>query len=133
MLRRSGGSDDAGDEMTSPSSSIVPAVGARKPAIIRRVVVLAHPGGPRRESNSPGARARSNASTAVTGPNRRLTPRRTSLLTAPSAARGRRRPSSPRRPPPQSSRRASSRRGPPQHEVASDDPEAGEHQRDGDH
>ena len=47
MLRFSGGSDDVGVEITSPSISMVPALGARKPAIMRTrtkhrdVIVLA--------------------------------------------------------------------------------------------
>ena len=86
MLRFSGGSEEAGEEMTLPSISIVPSLGARKPAIIRSVVVLPQPDGPRSETNSPCARARLKDATAVTEPKRRLTPVRTSLLTRPSGA-----------------------------------------------
>src|SRR4029450_2017493 len=86
--RGGGGVDKAGEESTRPSISMVPSLGARKPAIILSVVVLPQPEGPRRETNSPGCSSRSKASTAVTPPKRRVTPRRESLLTRPSASAG---------------------------------------------
>ncbi|MCY1308911.1 hypothetical protein D9M70_589540 [compost metagenome] len=52
-----------------PSSRIVPAVGASKPAIIRSTVVLPEPEGPSIEKNSPLAMSMSTWSTAVTLPN----------------------------------------------------------------
>jgi hypothetical protein len=84
-VRFSGGSAADGDETTVPSISIVPAVGRRKPAIMRSVVVLPQPDGPSSETNSPGASARLKSSTAVTAPNRQVTLRRTSRLTRWSA------------------------------------------------
>ena len=44
--------------MSSPSIVIVPAVGCSKPAIMRSVVVLPQPDGPRNETNSPRSAAR---------------------------------------------------------------------------
>ena len=44
--------------MSSPSIVIVPAVGCSKPAIIRSVVVLPQPDGPRNDTNSPFSAAR---------------------------------------------------------------------------
>src|SRR5262245_26973714 len=102
MLRFSGGSDDPGVEMTSPSIAMVPAVGSRKPAIILSVVVVPQPEGPRRDTNSPEPSERWIASTAVTLPKRHVTPARTSLLTRSSGSRG----------------------GPLQQEVAPDEAEA---------
>src|SRR5216683_530494 len=45
-----------------------PASGSWKPAIIRRVVVLPHPEGPRRVSSSPGRTSRLTSRTAYTSP-----------------------------------------------------------------
>ena len=73
MLRFSGGSEEPGEEMMRPSIAMVPSLGARKPAIIRSVVVLPQPDGPRSETNSPGWSVRLKRSTAVTLPKRRLT------------------------------------------------------------
>ena len=55
MPRFSGGTTPAGEDSTRPSISIVPAVGAMKPAIMRRVVVLPQPDGPSSETNSPSS------------------------------------------------------------------------------
>src|SRR5450432_938624 len=41
------------NETSSPSSNILPEVGSSRPAIIRSVVVLPQPDGPRRQKNSP--------------------------------------------------------------------------------
>src|SRR6185369_15786139 len=49
---------------------MVPAVGVSRPAIVRRVVVLPQPEGPRRTMNSPLATARLRASTAIVSPKR---------------------------------------------------------------
>src|SRR3990170_7007871 len=54
--------------MSPPSRTIVPAVGTSKPAIIRSVVVLPQPDGPRKLTNSPRSAARLKSSTATTGP-----------------------------------------------------------------
>src|SRR5687768_13820041 len=53
-----------------PSIATVPAVGRSKPAIMRNVVVLPQPDGPRNETNSPRSAARSKCWTAATSPNR---------------------------------------------------------------
>ena len=53
MWRFSGGSTPSGDEITCPSISIVPVVGAMNPAIMRKVVVLPQPDGPSSDTNSP--------------------------------------------------------------------------------
>src|SRR5689334_10804301 len=112
MRRFSGGSTDSAEEITSPSTSMVPLVGAMKPAIMRRVVVLPQPDGPSSETSSPSSSARLKSSTAVTPPNTRDTWRSTRrLMFAPSRR---------------------SCRGPPEHEVAPEQPEADEDQDDGD-
>src|SRR5712691_6067891 len=58
---------------SSPSSSMAPAVGSSKPAIIMRVVVLPEPLGPRRVRNSPLATSIETSSTAFTRPSYDLT------------------------------------------------------------
>ena len=68
MPRFSGGSDFVGEERTCPSIVMVPALGAMKPAIMRKVVVLPQPEGPSSETNSPSCRSRSMPSTAATSP-----------------------------------------------------------------
>src|SRR5467141_2079574 len=112
MPRFSGGSERPGAEIARPSSSMVPSVGSRKPAIIRSVVVLPQPEGPSSETNSPRARASVARSTAVKAPKRQVTSRRASLLTG---------------------LRAHARARPAQHEVAPDHPKADHHQRHRDH
>src|SRR6476646_9324154 len=52
-----------------PRSSIRPEVGASKPPIIRRVVVLPQPDGPSKLKNSPSRTSRSMWSTATASPN----------------------------------------------------------------
>ena len=59
MLRRSGGTDAAGDDISRSFISIVPSDGSMKPAIIRSVVVLPQPDGPSSDTNSPSCSARS--------------------------------------------------------------------------
>src|SRR6478672_3151520 len=54
--------------MSSPPSVMRPASGCSKPAIIRKVVVLPDPEGPRGVKNSPAATVRSTLSTATTSP-----------------------------------------------------------------
>ncbi len=51
--------------MSTPSTVMVPAVGCSKPAIIRSVVVLPQPDGPRNDTNSPRCALRSKFSTAT--------------------------------------------------------------------
>jgi len=69
-LRRFGGTF-----VTSrPSIVIAPAVGCSKPAIIRRVVVLPQPDGPRNDTNSPFAADRLKSCTAWNSPKRFWTP-----------------------------------------------------------
>src|SRR4026207_2095269 len=135
MLRFSGGSEEPGDETTRPSIAMVPSLGARKPAIMRRVVVLPQPDGPSSETNSPGGGIRLRRSTAVTAPKRRLTSVSTRRITWRSFARGRRGRSggSPAAPtPPWTAPRGGSRAGPSQEEVAADQAEAQQHHRDRD-
>src|SRR5437879_7710813 len=81
MPRFSGGNERPGAEIVRPSSSMVPSLGSRKPAIMRSVVVLPQPDGPSSETNSPRVSASVARSTAVTAPKRQVTSRRTSLLT----------------------------------------------------
>src|SRR5919108_4543467 len=67
----------AGTVVTSfPCSTMLPASGRSKPATIRSVVVLPHPLGPSSEKNSPSAISSDTSSTALTPPNRLLTPTR---------------------------------------------------------
>ena len=82
------GSEEPGDEMVRPSIAMVPSLGSRKPAIMRRVGVLPQPDGPSSETNSPAGRVRLKRSTAVTGPKRRLTSVSTRRLTWRSSAAG---------------------------------------------
>src|SRR3954465_1452093 len=58
--------------MSAPSTVIRPAVGCSNPAIIRSVVVLPQPDGPRKDTNSPRSAARLKSSTAVTPPANRF-------------------------------------------------------------
>ena len=53
---------------SSPPMRITPAVGSMKPEIIRRMVVLPQPDGPRNEKNSPRAIARSKPRTTAFWP-----------------------------------------------------------------
>src|ERR1700761_1729039 len=55
-------------DTSTPASSIVPAVGSSKPAIIRSVVVLPEPEGPSMVKNSPARISRTIPATAVTSP-----------------------------------------------------------------
>src|SRR5437773_4975517 len=71
---------------------MTPPVGSSNPPIIRSVVVLPHPEGPRRLKNSPCSTSKVRSSTAATSPNRLVTlSRRTSMsvtrLLPPAAAR----------------------------------------------
>src|SRR3990172_1608746 len=60
--------------MSWSSSTIVPAVGTSKPAIIRSVVVLPQPDGPRKLTNSPFSAPRLKSSTATVAPKCFCTP-----------------------------------------------------------
>src|SRR3977135_2941876 len=62
--------------MSTPAIAIVPAVGLRMPAIIRSVVVLPAPFGPRKPNSSPRGTSRLMASTAVKLPYRLVSWRR---------------------------------------------------------
>src|SRR5215207_7153323 len=55
--------------MTCPSNLIWPDVGSTRPATMRSVVVLPHPEGPRRVTNSPSAMSALTLSTARVDPN----------------------------------------------------------------
>src|SRR6185437_3480720 len=57
-----------------PPISAVPEVGVSRPRIIRMVVVLPAPLGPRNPVTRPGRTAKLSPSTAVTGPNRLVSP-----------------------------------------------------------
>src|SRR5215216_135520 len=59
--------------MTWPSNLIWPDVGSTRPATMRSVVVLPHPEGPRRVTNSPSAMSALTLSTARVDPNRFVT------------------------------------------------------------
>src|SRR5262249_10441263 len=64
-----------GSRVTSLSPNrIGPPLGSSSPATQRSVVVLPHPDGPSRETNSPSATSRSTPCTAVTPPNTLLSP-----------------------------------------------------------
>src|SRR4029450_1755812 len=65
MFRRSGGTTELGEETVLPPTRIAPASGSRNPAIIRKVVVLPQPEGPRRQT-TPTGRAEQNDELAVT-------------------------------------------------------------------
>src|SRR5262245_66271244 len=60
--------------MSTPASRIAPPEGDSKPAIMRRVVVLPQPLGPRNDTNSPRSTRRSKCSTAVVWANFFWTP-----------------------------------------------------------
>src|SRR6056297_4299927 len=53
-----------------PLIRMSPSEGARNPAIIRMIVVLPQPDGPRMEKNEPGGTSKLTSSTAVVSPNR---------------------------------------------------------------
>src|SRR5471032_14716 len=53
MLRRSGGTVSAGEEINLSPTRISPSVGSTKPAINRKVVVLPQPDGPSRQTRVP--------------------------------------------------------------------------------
>ncbi len=59
--------------MFSPRMNTSPSLGCSKPAIMRRLVVLPQPEGPRIERNSPALTARLFSTTAATSPKRLVT------------------------------------------------------------
>ena len=59
--------------MALPSTVMLPESGYSKPAIIRSVVVLPQPDGPRNETNSPRSAESTKSSTAAKAPNDFLT------------------------------------------------------------
>ena len=75
MFRRSGGTQNDGDDTVCPFISIVPRLGAKKPAIIRSIVVLPQPEGPSSETNSPAEMSSVKSRTAATAPKSRPRPR----------------------------------------------------------
>lgn len=70
--------DDLGGRRSSPYRLppivAVPAVGVTRPRIMRMVVVLPAPLGPRKPVMTPGSTEKLRLSTAVTGPNRLVRP-----------------------------------------------------------
>src|SRR5918999_70513 len=60
--------------MSSSSTKMRPSVGRSSPAIIRSIVVLPQPDGPRNEISLPGGSSRSTPATAVTSSNRFTSP-----------------------------------------------------------
>ena len=65
MLRRSGGSECAGEEINLSPTRISPALGSTKPAISRSVVVLPQPEGPSRQTRWPCSMASEISSTTA--------------------------------------------------------------------
>src|ERR1700709_269164 len=68
MLRRSGGTVAAGEEISLPPTRISPPVGSTKPAIRRSVVVLPQPEGPSRQTRWPCSMCSDTSSTTASGP-----------------------------------------------------------------
>src|SRR5689334_19271080 len=68
MLRRSGGSECAGDDTSLSPTRISPTVGSTKPAIRRSVVVLPQPDGPSRQTRLPCTIVSDTSSTTAFGP-----------------------------------------------------------------
>src|ERR1039458_5358983 len=75
MLRRSGGSECAGEEINLSPTRISPALGSTKPAISRNVVVLPQPDGPSRQTRWPCSMVSEISSTTATVPYRLVRPR----------------------------------------------------------
>src|SRR3954462_6649502 len=68
MLRRSGGTVRAGEDIAWLPTRISPSVGSTKPAISRSVVVLPQPDGPRRPTSLPCSIVIEMLSTTAFGP-----------------------------------------------------------------
>jgi hypothetical protein len=68
MLRRSGGTVRAGEEITLSPTLISPAEGSTKPAISRSVVVLPQPDGPSRHTKQPCSTVSEISSTTGSSP-----------------------------------------------------------------
>src|SRR5258705_8081706 len=75
MLRCSGGKVRAFDDTSRSPTWISPAVGSRKPAISRSVVVLPQPEGPSRQTSWPWSIRSETLSTTASSPNRLVRPR----------------------------------------------------------
>jgi hypothetical protein len=60
-------------QLIDPPMRTAPSVGSMNPEMVRRMVVLPQPDGPRKLKNSPGAIRKSALSTAVNGPKRTVT------------------------------------------------------------
>src|SRR5258705_12149981 len=72
---------EAGSRVTpSPSSKTRPAAGSSRPAVMRKVVVLPQPEGPRMTKNTPWSTVKSTPLTAANVPNDLATP--SSLISA---------------------------------------------------
>src|SRR5438093_8821595 len=76
MLRRSGGSVRALDDIRRSPTRISPSDGSRKPAISRSVVVLPQPEGPSRQTSCPWSIFKETLSTTASEPNRLVRPRK---------------------------------------------------------
>src|ERR1035437_8004865 len=74
LLRRSGGSECAGEEINLSPTRISPALGSTKPAISRSVVVLPQPDGPSRQTRWPCSICSDISSTTAALPYRLVRP-----------------------------------------------------------
>src|SRR3982075_3113787 len=75
ILRCSGGRVRAFEDASRSPTWISPAVGSRKPAISRSVVVLPQPEGPNRQTSCPWLIRSETSSTTASDPNRLVRPR----------------------------------------------------------
>src|SRR5882757_8003998 len=75
MLRCSGGKVRAFDDTSRSPTWISPAVGSRKPAISRKVVVLPQPEGPSRQTSCPWSIRSETLSTTASSKKRLVRPR----------------------------------------------------------
>src|SRR5260370_1192205 len=82
MLRRSGGTVRAGEEMTLLPTRISPAEGSTKPAISRKVVVLPQPDGPSRHTRRPCSTVSEMSSTTASSPYSLVRPRNSTEATS---------------------------------------------------
>src|SRR5882757_7046314 len=75
ILRCSGGKVRTFEDTSRSPTWISPAVGSRKPAISRSVVVLPQPDGPNRQTSCPWSIRSETSSTTASDPNRLVRPR----------------------------------------------------------
>ncbi len=68
MPRCSGGTQRCGDEISVPSTQMLPPLSSMKPAIMRKVVVLPQPDGPSKVTSSPRSSCRLTSLTTATLP-----------------------------------------------------------------